>query len=62
MIGLPKEGSYYWATHAKYGWRTIVLLKRNGHRHLRVYAPRFSSSFGIEEFKDWSKEIAEAKK
>lgn len=58
----PIESGYYWATSRKYeNWsRVIVWIGKNGHGRLRVYVPRFgSSSFGLEDFKDWSGPVVE---
>jgi hypothetical protein len=55
----PTASGYYWATHRKYGWRRVVLIELNGHRHLRAFAHRMSGSFGLEEFKDYRGPLTE---
>jgi len=49
----PTRHGVYFASHRHYGWRSVVEVGPNGHKHTRVYVARFSSSFGIEEFTDW---------
>lgn len=63
MCQNPQEGNFYWATFIKTGRRTIVHLMKNGLGHLRVFmVTRYSGSFGVEEFTDWSKPIVERRK
>lgn len=49
----PGELGFYWATHRRYGWRTVVELGRNGHGQVRVFCCRQSGTFDVIDFQDW---------
>jgi len=57
--GIPTAPGYYWATARAYGWRALVLLRRNGRGHMRVYPPAISSSMGLEEFRNYNGPVTE---
>lgn len=55
---IPIADGYYWATHRKYGWRAIVMLRPNGQSHRRAFAAgRAHSTFDVCEFHQWSRQL-----
>lgn len=54
-VPVPIEHGFYWATLIKYHdpRRMVVQIRKNGFGQTRVFAPWYSRSFGLEEFKDW---------
>jgi hypothetical protein len=49
----PIRHGTYFASHRKYGWRSVVVVGPNGFRQTRVEVPKMSRRFGLEEFTDW---------
>jgi hypothetical protein len=54
---VPLTDGFYWATHPGYGWRSIVLLTRDGHKHRRAFRPRGSSSYDPCDLVNYSRKL-----
>lgn len=58
-ILIPTVSGFYWATHRKGLWRTLVWVGLNGLGRLRVQTVGQATSYGTEEFKNYRGPLVE---